>query len=71
MPIGRITQQILDRSNIPYLRTQSHTTAELYQLITEDVSKLTAEDTEKIALVRSLAESSFDFAALNALFERQ
>jgi hypothetical protein len=39
--------------------------------ITEDVSKLTAEDTEKIALVRSLADSSFDFAALNALFERQ
>ena len=71
IPIGRITQQILDRSNIPYLRTQSHTTAELYQLITEDVSKLTAEDTEKIALVRSLAESSFDFATLNALFERQ
>ena len=51
IPVGRITQQILDRSNIPYLRTQSHTTAELYQLITEDVSKLTAEDTEKIALV--------------------
>jgi hypothetical protein len=71
MPIGRITQQILDRSNIPYLRTQSHTTAELYQLITEDVSKLTAEDTEKIALVRSLAESNFDFDALDALFERQ
>jgi len=70
IPIGRITQQILDRSNIPYLRTQSHTTAELYQLITEDVSKLTAEDSEKIALVRSLAEKSFDFDALDALFEK-
>ncbi len=68
MSVGKITQQILDRSNIPYLRTQSHTTAELYQLITEDVSKLTAEDTEKIALIRSLAETGFDFAALNALF---
>jgi dethiobiotin synthetase len=66
-PIGRITQQILDRSNIPYLRTQSHTTAELYQIITEDVSKLTAEDTEKLSLVRSLAEG-FDFDALDALF---
>ena len=70
IPVGRITQQILDRSNIPYLRTQSHTTAELYQLITEDVSKLTAEDSEKIALVRSLAEKSFDFDALDALFEK-
>jgi dethiobiotin synthetase len=70
IPVGRITQQILDRSNIPYLRTQSSTTAELYQLITEDVSKLTAEDTEKIDLVRSLAEKSFDFDALDALFQK-
>jgi uncharacterized protein len=70
-PIGRITQQIIDSSHIPYLRTQNHTTAELYQLITEDVSKLTAEDTEKITLVRSLADNSFDFAALDALFERK
>lgn len=68
MPIGLITQQILDRSNIPYLRTEKQTTAELYRLITEDVSKLTAEDTEKLALVRSLAEKSFDFDTLDALF---
>ncbi len=67
IPVGRITQQILDRSNIPYLRTQSHTTAELHRIITEDVSKLTAEDTEKLALVRSLAEG-FDFDTLDALF---
>ena len=71
IPVGRITQQILDRSKIPYLRTQSFTTAELYQLITEDVSKLTAEDTEKIALVRNLAERSFDFDTLDALFDRE
>ncbi len=67
IPVGRITQQILDRSNIPYLRTQSHTTAELHRIITEDVSKLTAEDTEKLALVRTLAEG-FDFETLDALF---
>jgi BioD-like phosphotransacetylase family protein len=66
-PIGRITQQILDRSDIPYLRTQSQTTAELYRLITEDVSKLTPHDTEKLALVWGLAEG-FDFDGLNALF---
>ncbi len=69
IPINKITQQILDRSNIPYLRTQSHTTAELHSLITEDVSKLTAEDTEKIDLVRQLAEYRFDFPALDALFD--
>jgi uncharacterized protein len=66
--MGNITQQILDRSNIPYLRTQSSTTAELYRIITEDVSKLTAEDTEKIELVRSLAEKGFDFDELDRLF---
>jgi len=68
IPISRITQQILDQSNIPYLRTMAHTTAELYRLITEDVSKITAEDTEKLALIRTLAEKRFDFDTLDALF---
>lgn len=68
MPVGQITQQILDRSNIPYLRTEKHSTSELYRIITEDVSKLTAEDTEKLALVRSLAEQTFDFDTLDAIF---
>jgi hypothetical protein len=68
LPIGMITQQILDRSNIPYLRTEKQTTAELYRIITEDVSKLTAEDTEKLDLVRSLGEETFDFDTLDALF---
>jgi uncharacterized protein len=67
-PVSTITQRILDRSNIPYLRTQKHSTAELYRLITEDVSKITAEDTEKLNLVRSLAEERLDFDALEALF---
>lgn len=67
--INRITQQILDRSNIPYLRTRINTTAELYRTITEDVSKLTAEDTEKLDMVRDLAEYRFDFEAFDALFE--
>jgi len=67
-PVGRITQQILDRSNIPYLRTMSNTTAELYHTITEDVSKLTPEDKEKLALLRSLAELRIDFHAVDRLF---
>ena len=66
--VSTITQRIIDRSNIPYLRTDKHSTAELYRIITEDVSKITAEDTEKLDLVRSLAEQRLDFDALDALF---
>ncbi|MDD2851721.1 MAG: AAA family ATPase [Desulfuromonadaceae bacterium] len=67
-PVSTITQQILERSNIPYLRTQGQSTADLYRIITEDVSKLTAEDTEKLALVRKLAEDTFDFDLLDEIF---
>lgn len=69
IPIGSITQQILDRSNIPYLRTQDLSTADLYKIITEDVSKLTAEDRQKIDLVQDLAENGFDFEDLDTLFQ--
>lgn len=68
-PISRITQQILDRSNIPYLRAgHTHTTA-VYQTINDDVSKTTAEDMEKINLIRALAEKRIDFDALMELFK--
>jgi uncharacterized protein len=67
IPVSVITQRILDRSKIPYLRTETQSTAELYRIITEDVSKITAEDTEKLDLVRSLAERSLDFDTLDAL----
>ena len=67
-PVSTITQMILDRSNIPYMRSVVHTTAELYKIITEDVSKITADDTEKLALIRSLADSYLDFDLLDELF---
>ncbi|MFZ2950661.1 MAG: cobyrinic acid a,c-diamide synthase, partial [Desulfuromonadaceae bacterium] len=67
-PVSTITQMILDRSNIPYMRTEEYTTAELYRLITEDVSKITAADTEKLALIRNLAETHIDFDLLDRLF---
>ena len=67
-PVSTITQRIIDRSNIPYLRTQKYSTAELYRIITEDVSKITAEDTEKLELIRSLANDRLDFDAIDALF---
>lgn len=66
--IGPITQQILDRSNIAYMRTDQRGTAQLYQQINDDVSKLTAADAEKIALIRELAEWRFDFDSIDALF---
>jgi len=66
-PVSTITQMILDRSNIPYMRTKEHTTAELYSTITEDVSKITAADTEKLGLIRSLSETYIDFDLLDRL----
>lgn len=66
-PIARITQQILDRSKIPYMRTD-RTTADLFLTITEDVSKLTAEDQEKISLIQDLAEKRFDFETIDRIF---
>jgi BioD-like phosphotransacetylase family protein len=73
-PVSTITQMIIDRSNIPYMRTREHTTAELYSIITEDVSKITAADTEKLGLIRSLSETYIDFDLLDGLlcgFETQ
>jgi BioD-like phosphotransacetylase family protein len=67
-PVSTITQMILDRSKIPYMRAEEYTTAELYRIITEDVSKITAADTEKLDLIRSLAETNIDFELLDDLF---
>lgn len=67
-PVSTITQMILDRSNIPYMRAEKHTTAGLYRIITEDVSKITAADTEKLDLIRSLAETYIDFDLLDGIF---
>lgn len=69
-PISKITQQILDRSDIPYIRTDLSTTS-IFLAVNEDVSKLTAEDTEKIDLIRTLAPKRFDFDQVDALFERR
>jgi BioD-like phosphotransacetylase family protein len=67
-PVSTITQMILDRSKIPYMRTIEFTTAELYSMISEDVSKITAADTEKLGLIRSLSETYIDFDQLDRLF---
>ena len=68
-PVSTITQRIIDRSNIPYLRTDRYSTAELYRIIADDVSKITAEDAEKLDLIRSMADDRLDFHAIDALFD--
>jgi BioD-like phosphotransacetylase family protein len=64
--VSAITQKILDRSGIPYLRTE-RTTADVFNTIKEDVSKLNAQDTQKIELIMELADKRFDFDAIDAL----
>ena len=67
-PVSPITQQILDRSKIPYMRTVKQVSAELYQIIHKDTPKLIAEDREKLDLIRTLAEQNFDFDVIDQLF---
>ncbi|MCA1796026.1 MAG: AAA family ATPase [Geobacteraceae bacterium] len=68
--VGKVTQQIIDNSNIPYMRVMDKSTSDLYLQITSDVSKITHEDTEKIDLVHQLAEKRFDFDVIEELFCR-
>jgi hypothetical protein len=65
-PISKITQQIIDDSGVPYLRTMI-TNSETFTLLANDVSKITAEDTEKIELIYSMAERQLDLEAIEAL----
>ena len=64
--ISEITQRILDRSGIPYMRT-NRTTAQVFNTITDDVSKLNAQDTQKIDLIMELADKRFNFDAIDGL----
>ncbi len=64
--ISAITQRILDNSGIPYMRT-TRTTAEVFNTITDDVSKINAMDTHKIELIMELADKRFEFDAIDAL----
>jgi BioD-like phosphotransacetylase family protein len=66
--MSEITQMILDKSKIPYLRAENSITADLYQTINRDVTKIIAEDREKLDLIYCLAEKTLDFDAIEALF---
>ena len=64
--VSSITQKIVDRSGIPYMRISSNT-AEVVNLVNDDVSKLNAQDTQKIDLIKELANKRFNFDAIDAL----
>jgi hypothetical protein len=62
-----ITQQILYKSRIPYLRAEKWISAELYQMISRDVSKIVAEDREKLNLIWQLADEYLEFQSLEEM----
>jgi BioD-like phosphotransacetylase family protein len=66
--VSTITQKIIDSSGIPYMRA-GRTSSTVFEIIRDDVSKLTAEDTHKIKLIMELAEKRFDFDAIDALLD--
>lgn len=68
LPVSQVSQQILDRSHIPYIRTESLSSTEVFSAIDKDVSKINPEDYEKIHLLKSMAEQHLDFSAINDLF---
>jgi len=64
-PIAKLTQQVLDDSQLPFMRTEQ-LTSNVVQTVTRDVSKITAEDHEKISMVKSLAEQELDFELIDS-----
>ncbi len=66
--VSHITQKIIETSKIPHMRA-GRTSSSVFEIIRDDVSKLTAEDTHKINLITDLAEKRFDFDAIDALLD--
>jgi hypothetical protein len=61
-----ITKQIVESSKIPYIRIEE-TSSEVFYKIREHVAKIGPDDTEKIDLINSNAESCIDFEAIDAM----
>jgi BioD-like phosphotransacetylase family protein len=66
-PVSEITQKILDRSNIPYMRV-AEPTSDVFLATKDHVSKITAQDLEKIRFIQELAEAELNFEAIDELF---
>ncbi|OQY23607.1 MAG: cobyrinic acid a,c-diamide synthase [Desulfobacteraceae bacterium 4572_35.2] len=67
-PVSPITLKIVNDSHLPYVRTEL-TNTESFTRITSDVSKISASDTEKIDLIRHLADVELDFDAIDAMLD--
>ncbi len=67
-PLSAITQKILETSGIPYMRA-GRTSTTVFEIVKEDVSKVVAEDTEKIDLIRKLAEQRLDFEKIDSYLD--
>lgn len=67
-PLSPITQKIVEDSGIPFIRIEQ-TTAEVFTALNFHVSKIAAEDTEKISLITSQAEQVIDFSAIEELLD--
>ncbi len=66
--ISSITQKIIISSGIPYMLA-GRTTSTVFEMIRDDVSKLTAEDAHKIDLITKLADQQLDFDTIDALLD--
>lgn len=66
-PVADIVQRVLDDAGIPYMRTPL-STAQAFTAINEYVSKIRAEDQEKITLVQKLAETELCFDTIDQIF---
>ena len=66
--ISHLTQKIIDSCGIPYMFA-GRTSTTVFEIIKNDVSKLSADDTHKIGLITELAEKRFDFDAIDALID--
>lgn len=69
-PVSAISQKILEESNIPYIKVEK-TTAEVFTALKEHVSKITAEDHEKIDLIKHSAEKIINFDLVDAMAAMQ
>ncbi len=64
-PMARLTKQVLDDSELPFMRTEQLTSS-VFKTVTQNVSKITADDLEKINLVKKLAEQELNFDLIDS-----
>jgi len=65
-PVSSITQRIIDDSRIPYIRIEE-TSSEVFLRLREHVSKIGADDIEKISHINSIAECFIDFNLIESM----